>query len=145
MYRNAFQDGLDGADACMDTSYISLSFLRGRRLLDPGGGRYVRVGSQGQRSVSSSWDWEDERKRKPPFLKDTPSPDPYYPWQVRGSDGFTGSRHLPAPASRLGEGEGGQDMLSSFPAFPLPIVSTESHSPTAIQHNFLFFFFSLFW
>lgn len=33
-------------------------------------------------------------------------------------------------------------MLSSFAAFPLPIVSTESHSPTAIQHIFLFLFFS---
>lgn len=115
--------------ACMDTSRCLFSGVAASWTRVAG--RYVRVGSQVQRSVSSSW--EDERKRKPPFLKDTPP--------TLGRSGVrTASRHLPAPASRLGEG--GQDMLSSFAAFPLPIVSTESHSPTAIQHIFLFLFFS---
>lgn len=140
MYRNAFQDGLDGADACMDTSRCLFSGVAASWTRV--GGRYVRVGSQVQRSVSSSWDWEDERKRKPPFLKDTPSPDPYYPWQVRGSDGFTGSRHLPAPASRLGEGEGGQDMLSPLSLPSLCLLFPPNRIPRRRSSIFFFFFFS---
>lgn len=65
--------------------YISLSFLRGRRLLDPGG-RQVRA--RGQSSAAVSFILLGRRTKTKATIFEGHPP---YPWQVRGSDGFTAS------------------------------------------------------
>jgi hypothetical protein len=116
--------------------YISLSFLRGRRLLDPGG-RQVRARGQSSAAVSFILLGLGRRtKTKATIFEGHPPPLTPTTLGRSGVHGIFLRRHR-------GSGKGVQDMLSPLSLPSLCLLFPPNRIPR--RRSSIFFFFFFFW